>query len=240
MGRILISLLLLISFNASAQKLFFAQNFTAPVGGSNVSIAGTPNFQFNNTGGTSHSLTSVPAGALIVVTAACGSGTSLNSVVASTPTLTWTKRVDATYGENSGDAEIYTATYTAGGSITVTSNYGSGNAQSSVAYVIINQETTPSGAQATAANQSLPDVTITTTRTNSIIIACTADWSAASGASRVYRISPTETGYDLASGAYTAYHYYKAAVTVTNYTMGLTVPNMSSGASTALYEIRGN
>lgn len=242
MARIITKLLILLLFglNVNAQKFFFANNFVASGGGgSNVTIVGTPDYQFNNTGATVHSLTSVPAGARLVISAAAGSGTSLNANVTSSPSLTWTKVADATYGANSGDAEIHIATFTAGGSITITSNYGSVG-QSSVAYTAINQESSAGGASATAANQSLPSVTLTTTRTNSIIIAVTADWSAVDGSGRSYRLSPVQTGYHFQSGAYTGYHYYKVASTITDYIMGLTAPNMATGASTALYELRGN
>src|SRR6185503_11666972 len=71
---------------------------------------------------TVHTLTSVPAGALLVLVTMGELHSSTYCSVSSSPSLTWTKRVDAE-ANNSGDAEIWTAVYTAGGSITVTSDW---------------------------------------------------------------------------------------------------------------------
>jgi uncharacterized protein YjdB len=85
----------------------------------------------------------VPAGALLVLTTTADAVVS-DCSVSSSPALTWTKRVDA--GATSSDnAEIWTAVYTAGGSITVTSNWGA-ESQASVCYVVLNAEPTLSGA----------------------------------------------------------------------------------------------
>jgi hypothetical protein len=209
-------------------KLFFRSN-------TNVSILSYNALGQN--GKSDHVLTSIPPGALLVVATAYGTS-GLNCTVSSSPSLTWTKRVDATAASGSGDAEIYTAVFAAGGSITVTSNWGV-NRQSSICYVIINQETTLGGATATGVSQTAPSVSITTTRANSLIICNTSDWWARDGSSRTYRNSPTETQYYFADEGVTSYQYYKQATTISSYTMGLTLPsNQSSG--TALLEIRGN
>jgi chitodextrinase len=185
---------------------------------------------------TFHTLTAVPAGALLVL--ACQSETSVtNSTISSNPVLTWTKRVDASTF-NSGDAEIWTAVMPSTGNITVKSDFGSGN-QSSVCYVIINQETTPGGASAVGNSQGQPSVNITTTRANSIIIAATSDWNAVEGDEREYLNSPVEHLYYYLSTKFTSYNYTKAAATVATYTLGLDEPTGQS-AGTVLYEVRSS
>ncbi len=187
------------------------------------------------TAATVHSLTGVPAGALLVVATTADAAPS-NSVVSSSPALTWTKRADAS-AANSDNAEIWTAVYTAGGAITVTSNWGSGNSQASVCYVVLNAEPTLAGASAIGTLQSAPSVAITTTRDNSIIFGCTADWRAINGATRTLRDAATERLY-FRDGNYTTYHYTKAAATIGSYTEGVSAPT-GQQASTALLEIRG-
>jgi hypothetical protein len=189
----------------------------------------------SNVSATIHSLSNVPAGALLVLSASAGSSQSNDSIISS-PSLTWTKRADAS-ASVSGDAEIWTAVFTAGGNITVTSNWLN-QPQSSTCYVIMNQESTLGGASATNNAQSAPSVGITTTRANSLIIAVTSDWNAKNG-SKAYRLTPVETNYSFYPGGATFYHYYQQATTATSYTMGLSTPTGQSGG-TALYEIRGN
>ena len=137
---------------------------------------------------------------------------------------------------SSDNAEIWTAVYTAGGSITVTSNWGADNSQASVCYVVLNAEPTLGGASAIATLQSAPSVTITTTRDNSIIFGCTADWKAINGATRTLRDAATERLY-FKDGNYTTYHYTKAAASIAAYTEGVSLPT-GQQASTALLEIR--
>lgn len=189
----------------------------------------------SGTGSTSHNLTGVPAGALLVLSVQAETHSN-NAVISSSPSLIWTKRADAS-AVNSGDAEIYTAVFTAGGNITVNSTFTVFR-QTSVLYSIINADTNFSGAaNAVRTLQSAPLATLTTTRANSILIAVTSDWNAINGASRVYRNSPTETKYDFLTGAATAYHYYKAAPTVTSYTLGLTAP-VGQSSGTCVIEVR--
>jgi hypothetical protein len=180
-----------------------------------------------------HSLTGVPAGALLVLsTTADAAPTNCN--VSSAPSLTWTKRVDAS-ATSSDNAEIWTAVYPAGGVITVTSNWGA-ESQASVCYVVLNAETTLGGASATGVSQSAPSVLLTTTRDNSIIFGCTADWNAVNGATRTLRDAATERLY-FKDGNYTTYYYTKAAATIGAYTEGVSLPT-GQQASTALLEIR--
>lgn len=137
-------------------------------------------------------MTGVPAGALLVL-ATTADAVPSNCSVSSSPSLTWTKRADAGASQ-SDNAEIWTAVYTAGGSITVTCSWGAGNSQTSVCYVVLNAEATLGGASAIAISQTAPSVTITTTNENSIIFGCTADWKAINGATRTLRDAATE-GY---------------------------------------------
>src|SRR6185436_5946850 len=183
---------------------------------------------------TVHALTAVPAGALLVLTTTADAVVS-NCIVSSSPALTWTKRVDAG-AASSDNAEIWTAVYPAGGTITVTSNWGVNNSQTSVCYVVINAEPTLSGAFGTAVSQSAPSVTVTTTRTNSIIFGCTADWKALNGATRTLRDAATERLY-FRNGHYTTYFYTKATTAIGAYTEGVSAPS-GQQASTALLEIR--
>src|SRR6266850_1469191 len=77
--------------------------------------------------------------------------------VVSTPALTWTKRVDA-QANASGNAEIYTAIFTAGGNISITTTWGV-NGLSGVVYVVTGHDTTNfAGAAVTATGQAVPNV----------------------------------------------------------------------------------
>ena len=185
------------------------------------------------TAATSHSLAGIPAGALLVL-ATTSDAFPADCIVSSSPSLTWTKRADAG-ATNSDNAEIWTAVYAAGGSITVTSDWDD-HSQASVCYVVLNAESTLGGASATAVSQAAPSVTITTTRANSIIFGCTADWKAVNGATRTLRDAATERLY-FKDGNYTTYHYTKAAATIGTYTEGVSAP-AGQQASTALLEIR--
>ena len=113
---------------------------------------------------------------------------------------------------------------------------GRRNSQASVCYVVLNAESTLGGASATAVLQAAPSVTITTTRENSIIFGCTADWKAINGATRTLRDAATERLY-FKDGNYTTYHYTKAATAIAAYTEGVSLPT-GQQASTALLEIR--
>lgn len=184
---------------------------------------------------TQHSLTSVPAGALLILTTA--NATDLASCsVSSSPSLNWVKRADAE-ADNSGNAEIYTAIYTAGGNITVTSSWGSTD-QSSVCYVVTNYEEELAGNAAFVSSQSAPSLTRNTSRDNSIVFCATSDWNAINGSSRAYRNSPTERLYGFNNGSYTYYHYTKQASTAGSLEMGLSAPT-GQGAGTVSFEVRG-
>ena len=194
----------------------------------------------SGTNSTVHSLTGVPAGALLVLTTTFETDNNSNCSVTSSPSLTWTKRADAAQS-SSGDVEIWTAVYTGGGSIAVTSDWptAGGNYQASSCYVVINQESSFGGATATGLGQGQPSVSITTTRANSILFCATSDWDAVDGTTRAYRDAAIESQYFRISGAATFYHYYKTVSAATTYTEGLTLP-AGQLAGTAVIEIRGN
>jgi hypothetical protein len=209
----------------------------AAVAGGASPVVSAVNTQFSRTGTSINTLTGVPAGALLVLSVAQESDMFIPSpTITSSPALTWTKRVDAE-AITSGNAEIYTAVYPAGGSITVNSYWVSG-ALSSVVYVITNYDPASyTGASSVVNLQTVPSLAITTTQSNSLIIGITSDYSAISGASRVYRDGATESFYDFGAGAYAAYHYRKPTTTTGTYTEGLTAPT-GMKAGTALLEIK--
>ncbi|MFT3676805.1 MAG: hypothetical protein QM781_13005 [Chitinophagaceae bacterium] len=190
------------------------------------------------TGANTHSLTNVPPGALLVLTTSHGTHLE-NATITSSPSLTWTRRAEASEDE-SGDAEIYTAVFTTGGNISVTSTWvGFSYLQSSTCYVILNQEGSLGGATAIGEGQAAPNVSITTTRAKSLLIGVSSDWNAINGSSRTYRNSATETNYSYGLGDMTGYHYYYLAPTISSYTTGLSAPTGQS-AGTCIIEIRGN
>jgi hypothetical protein len=188
----------------------------------------------SGSGLTTHSLTGVPAGALLILSTTADA-IPMNCIVTSTPALTWTKRADAAASQ-SDNSEIWTAVYAAGGSITVRSDWGQDHSQASVCYVVLNAEPVLGGASATGVLQSAPSVTITTTRENSIVFGCSADFNVRNGATRTLRDAATERLY-YRDGNYTTYHYTKAAAAIGAYTLGVSSPTGQS-ASTALLEIR--
>lgn len=196
-------------------------------------------YMANRNSGTTviNSLQAVKPGTILVLTIAQADdqATSANATVSSSPTLTWTKQVDAG-ATSSGNAEIYTTTFTAGGNIDVTSTWGT-NGISAVLYAIQNSETTLSGASNSATLQAAPSVAVTTTRINSVLFCVTSDWSAIDGANRVYRDSIKETFYEFRSTIYTGYHYYKITSGIASYTEGLSSPS-TMAAGTCVYEVR--
>lgn len=228
--RILITILLFsLSLAApSQQPLFWGMN---PKGALMIYMVDGR----NGTSSTSHSLTGVPAGSLLVITTS-GSENLVDGTLSSSPSLTWTKRVEAEAG-GSGEAEIWTATYAAGGNITVNSSLPSTDYQSSCLYVIVNNETTPSGATDAVTSQGAPSTDIGTTRAGSILICVSSDWYAVDGSTRSYRTGCVEKYYFHQSGWVTSYHYVRYAQGIATYKVGISNPQDQS-ASTAVLEIR--
>lgn len=206
------------------------KRYTPPV--NQLAIAPT-NYHLTDDTANTHNLTGVPAGALLVVLTGNQNSTQ-NATVTSSPSLTWTKRSDAT----TPNSEIWTAVFTAGGSIDVTSDWGVATQSSSV-FVVTGQEDTLEGASASANSQNLPSVAITTTRANSIIFVNSTNWNSVDGA-RTYIGTGTEqyAGLDVNSNFY---HYTYTALTAQLYTVGMTAPNdVDGGYGTSVLEIRGS
>lgn len=180
-----------------------------------------------------HSLTGVPSGALLVLSVA-GENSGNDAILGGSPTITWTKRVDA-QAANSGDAEVWTGSAGGGGVITINVQISVGR-NSSVCYTITGQEVTPAGTSGSNTFQAQPSVGVTTTRANSLLICVSSDFTAQAGA-RTYRDTATEVLYDNQAGAYTGFHYYKQTSSIALYTEGITVPG-SQQSGTSVYEVR--
>jgi hypothetical protein len=191
-----------------------------------------------------HSLTGVAAGALLVITAANeGDAGTGGSISVSGGGLTWTSQAEAT-ASSSGNARIYTAVFTAGGSITITVTNATVSvtkpASSSVCYVITGQEGTLGGASPTpltAANQ--PNISVTTTRVNSVILCACSDWAARAGTPTA-RLGTISLNHDVTTSAYRGVHIYHTATTATAYGMGYTGANTggSNACGVVAYEVR--
>lgn len=184
------------------------------------------------------SLGNVPAGALLVLTTACNASTNGDFTVSSSPSLTWTKQVDAS-GVNTGIAEIWTAPFADGGLITVTATRHSGDRTAAVLYALTNAEGTLGGASNTETFGSAPSATVVTTRENSIIFGVTSDWNGVDGSSRTLRDGATETFYYRPDGGITSYIYYKQCTTEASHTLGVSSPT-GQIAATAILEIRSS
>lgn len=224
---------------------------SATISWTSVTIAANVSLtQSSNGNGLSNTSTSslngVAAGALLVfcTTASDGSSFVTDATVSSSPSLTWTKRVDA-QDAISGSCEIWTAVFSAGGNISVTGNWGAGSGSfmsSSSIYEFSNADTSVGGATGVAIDQTTPSCNITTNRANSILVMVCCDYNVNDGTTRTYRDTPTtEVLYLRTVGSSTVYHWYKSVTTATTYTEGLTAPTMTgAGAGMCILEVRGN
>jgi hypothetical protein len=87
--------------------------------------------------------------------------------------------------------------------------------------------------------QSLPSLSITTTKSNSLLIAAISDWNAITAPSRVYVNQPvTEAFFEFVAGGYCAYHFRKQTTTAGVYTLGLTQPS-GQASGVVILEIKG-
>src|SRR5689334_16077491 len=103
MRIIVFSALLLLGFIADAQKGWMWANLDkSPKLAKIFSIDGQ-----SGTGTRTHSLSNIPSGAFIVISAQSESDAG-DASISSTPSLTWTKRADAPLATHSGTAEIWT------------------------------------------------------------------------------------------------------------------------------------
>lgn len=207
-----------------------------PGGGSSNPLTIThTDTKFGNTAGV-HSLTGVAAGALLVVTTG-NQNSNQQCTVTSSPSLTFTRVVD----NNVPNAEIFTATFVAGGAITVTVNWGS-SVQSSVVYALINQDTVQ-GNGTNATLQPVANLNVSTTRTNSIIFCVSTNWNApdagAGGTNTIWRGVPTLSLYYRDVTAATFWHYRYDAAAIQAYNVGYTSPtDGDSGTGSAVLEVR--
>lgn len=182
-----------------------------------------------------HTMTTLPVSCFLVLSIT-GENDSNSALLGDNQSLVWTKRADA-QATNSGDAEIWTAPFAAGGNVTVTATISAGK-QSSALYVITNQETVFGTTGVTATGQASPSVGVTTTRDSSIIVCATSDFTAQNGALTL-RDTATLVLQDFETGAYKGYHYYKQTTTAGLYTEGIQAPG-SQQAGTVCLEIRSN
>jgi hypothetical protein len=191
-----------------------------------------------------HALTGVPAGALLVVTAAneLDNNGGLGVITVAGGGLTWTSQASA-YTISSGNCRIYTAVFAAGGSISVavTNAAGGSNqpAASSVCYVITGQESTLGGASTSATAQNQPNVSLTTTRASSLIFCVCSDWNARAGTPTA-RLGTITLNHDLTTANYRGVHIKHTATTATAYGMGYTGANTggNNACGVCLYEVR--
>ncbi len=181
-------------------------------------------------------LTNIPPNSLIVATVA-NESTQLNNNFNSSPSLNWVKRADAN-AASSGDAEIWTANYDLGGNLTITNKWGTNNTLycSTVYYVITGADTNLSNFKI-ATGQNLPSVSITTTKTNSLILAVSSDWAGVIGPI-TYLAQPTfKTLTHSVTNRYQATHWYKNSTNLSTYIMGESAPT-GQKAGTIVLEVR--
>lgn len=246
MARILTNILFLFLFTSSfGQNKFFFSTNTPPVSGG-APVVSIFSFDTKETaaGNTINHLVSVPAGALLLLSTASDLNAS-TSTITSSPSLTWTQRSFGN-GATGGSALIYTAIFTAGGTIDVTSNFLGLNAfyTASCLYAIQGQEVTLGGNQATGLSQVTATTSITTTRANSLIFCTASNWNAidggTNGASIVFSGSAFKNYYTRDVSHATTVHFNYNPVTAQAYTVGFTSPtDPDSGTNMAVYEVRG-
>jgi hypothetical protein len=178
-----------------------------------------------------HQLINIPPCLLVLTTAA--ESALINSTILSSPSLTWQKLADA-HAASSGDAEVFYAVHS-GGDVSVTNIWNRANTVcSSVLYVFTGASIPTNFVVATT--QSQPSVTINTTKTNSVLIAVSSDWNAASG-TITYRNTPViQTLTHSVIPKYQSAHWYKQTTNITSYIMGETSPS-GQAAGTIVVEI---
>lgn len=209
--------------------------------------AGSPTFEIRafdtGTGASSAECSmSVNSGEKLVVSSSAEQNSG-DITIASSPSITWTSQItQGTPAGGGGRARIWTAEAASTGTMTVTTTASSSGGSSCVLYAVTGSESTLGGA--TANNESLgiqtaPNLAITTTRADSILIAVSGDYNAINGDSRAYRTPPTHTErlFHFANGVYTGYHYTAPATSTGSYTLGLTAPTGMS-SNTVILEIR--
>lgn len=211
---------------------------TTPAAAATGLVVGT--FDQQSGSGTSlpaHSLSGVPAGALLILMTAIN-GASFDCTVTSSPSLTWTRQVN----DDDTSVEIHTAVFTAGGSISVTPAWNDPANAYSICGSVTGQESVLAGASAHYGPGTPPTfgdpVTgdITTTRINSIIFGVIGDRNALAGTIS-YLDTPTQIYAQTAVNP-CFYAFYKLAPAIALHTMGLNTPAGGARQSMCLYEIR--
>jgi hypothetical protein len=181
-----------------------------------------------------------PAALLVAVTASGVTASTPTNVVTSTGGLTWTSRQENTTA-STGDVSISTAYFAAGGSVDVTVTASQSQARTIVYAVTGHDETSFGGASAKAsATTGTANVSLTTTRENSLVIVGIGDFNAVDGNARTWRnpgLVFTEDFYGRFGGG-SEYFGHSIRPTVGAGTEGLTAPTgMAYGI--AAIEIRG-
>lgn len=183
----------------------------------------------------------VPANALLVACTASGvTASTPTNVVTSTGGLTWTSRQENTTA-STGDVSISTAPVTSAGDYTVTVTANQTNARTIIYAVTGHDEATFGGASNKAsATSGSAQVSLTTTRENSLVIVAVGDFNAANGNGRSYRqpgLTLTEDFYgDFGGGAMYFAHSIRPGVSAG--TEGLLAPSGQAYGIAAI-EIRG-
>ena len=162
---------------------------------------------------------------------------SAEPVIQSEPALSWVKRAAADGIAGSGNAAVYTALFPRGGNVSVTASWGKGPVSSSL-YGIIGYDNTLSGNSADTSALSSVNISLPSSRTNSLLIGVASDHNAVAADSRQYMTGNVETGFHFIPGSYTGYHFTKQAAQIDSYTLGLTKPTGMSAGIAAL-EVKG-
>lgn len=185
--------------------------------------------------------TAVPAASLLVAVTLSGvTASTPTNVVTSTAGLVWTVRQENTLA-NTGDASVSTAYYAAGGNVDVTVTANQANARTIVYAVTGHDEATYGGASNKAqATSGTANVSLTTTRENSLVIVGIGDFNAADGNARTWRnpgLTFTEDFYGRFGGG-TVYFGHSIRPNAGAATEGLTAPSGQAYGIVAI-EIRG-
>lgn len=181
-----------------------------------------------------------PANSLLVLSTTNNYYTPTSIAVTSSPSLTWTTAIS---GNGNGFMQgIYTAPFTAGGTIDVTTTTFGGTGLvngTAVLYAVINANASPIGT--THIQQDLfaqPIYSLTTTRANSLIFCMSVNINS--------QYTPTGGTYvgsaiadfsNRAAGAAYLYHYQAAAIAA--YSIGMTGTFTASNFYSCFAEIKG-
>lgn len=184
----------------------------------------------------------VQAGDVLVAYGGAESGGSSAALNVSGGSLTW--NLEKNIGNSASDAlaYIWTAVVDTNKSMTVTFTRSGGGTQDFGGNVLTFRNSGGVGASVSKRGTGAPSVNITTTQNNSAIVVFNADWAAADGGSRAWRINGgalTEASYTYLAGVYTIYGgYHVNAGPIGTYAVGLTAPNTQDYSMVAV-EIKG-